>query len=251
MLSADKLSLNAGAAQLLQDIDLQLAAGEMMVVLGPNGAGKSSLLSLLSGLRAPDSGSVTLERKPLSELEPELRARKLAMYTQQQPLNFPFTVEQVIALGCYPLALSVGQAREQVRLCLQQLELEAFAAREYTSLSGGERQRVQLARVLAQVGPQCQLLLLDEPVSEMDLKHQQMVMGLLRQLAGRGVAVICVLHDLNLAAQYAGQVTLLQQGRLVASGPRAEVMTEARLSELYQLPVRCIENDYYPVFVSG
>ncbi|MBQ0784641.1 MAG: heme ABC transporter ATP-binding protein [Amphritea sp.] len=250
MLTANHLSLSRNGKSLLQDINLQLIPGEVTVLLGPNGAGKSSLLSLLSGLYSPDSGSVFLEKQPVSGLDPQLRALYLAMYTQQQPLNFPFRVDEVVALGCYPLQLDSVATAERVNDYLTQFELGSLAQRQYTSLSGGEQQRVQVARVMAQVGDQCQMLLLDEPVSEMDLRYQQLLLQRIREVAVNGVAVCCVLHDLNLAAQLADQIVLLQNGQMLASGPVDEVMIEKTLSDLYQVSVRKVETESGPFFIS-
>ncbi len=250
MLTASGIGLTRSGKTLLEDISLELKAGEVTVLLGPNGAGKSTLLGLLSGLQSPDSGSVRLNQQLISEIDPQQRARFLAMYTQQQPLNFPFLVEEVVALGCYPLMLDAAQTAARVASCLAQFELEALAQRDYTSLSGGEQQRVQVARVLAQTGADCQVLLLDEPVSEMDLKYQQLLLQRIRAVADRGVAVCCVLHDLNLAAQLADRVVLLQQGRMFGAGPVATVMNAPDLSQLYAVSVSQVTTDPRPVFVS-
>lgn len=250
MLTANHLSLSRNGKSLLQDISLQLIPGEVTVLLGPNGAGKSSLLGLLSGLHSPDSGSVLLEERPVSGLDPQLRALYLAMYTQQQPLNFPFRVDEVVALGCYPLQLDSIATAERVNDYLTQFELDSLAQRQYTSLSGGEQQRVQVARVMAQVGDQCRILLLDEPVSEMDLRYQQLLLQRIREVAINGVAVCCVLHDLNLAAQLADQIVLLQNGQMLASGPVDEVMIETSLSDLYQVSVRKVEAESGLFFIS-
>lgn len=250
MLTANYLSLSRNDKSLLQDISLQLIPGEVTVLLGPNGAGKSSLLGLLSGLHPPDSGSVLLEGQPVSGLDPQLRALYLAMYTQQQPLNFPFRVDEVVALGCYPLQLDSIATAERVNDYLTQFELVSLAQRQYTSLSGGEQQRVQVARVMAQVGDPCRVLLLDEPVSEMDLRYQQLLLQRIREVAINGVAVCCVLHDLNLAAQLADQIVLLQNGQMLASGPVDEVMIEKNLSDLYQVSVRKVVTESGPFFIS-
>ncbi|MEH6577424.1 MAG: heme ABC transporter ATP-binding protein [Amphritea sp.] len=252
MLSAQTVHLTIGDCVLLDNIDVSVDRGELLVVLGPNGAGKSSLLAVLAGMRLPTSGSVTLDRQSLQSIDSVLKARRLAMFTQQQPLNFSFTVTEVVRLGCYPLMLDSRGEERQVDKRLTRLELLAYAERDYLSLSGGEQQRVQLARVLAQVGDETQALLLDEPVSEMDLKHQQLTMTLLRELARQGVAVIVVLHDLNLAAQYADRICLLDRGQMIATGTVTEVMTEVRLSALYQVSVQRIEGaTQQPLFVSS
>lgn len=251
MLSVSNVSLTRSGKTLLEDINLELNAGEITVLLGPNGAGKSTLLGLLAGLQSPDHGHISLNQQRISEIDPQQRARLLAMYTQQQPLNFPFRVHEVVALGCYPLLLDASRTAARVIECLAQFELEALSQRDYTSLSGGEQQRVQVARVLAQVGGECRVLLLDEPVSEMDLKYQQLLLQRIRMAADRGVAVCCVLHDLNLAAQLADRVILLQQGRLFEAGPVATVMTSSILSHLYDASVTQVAKEPCPVFVSA
>ncbi|SER10293.1 iron complex transport system ATP-binding protein [Amphritea atlantica] len=250
MLTATGLCLKRNGQTLLDDISVELPPGEITVLLGPNGAGKSTLLGMLCGLNRADSGRVCLAGVELSGMEPQLRARYLAMYTQQQPLNFPFRVAEVVALGCYPLLLDRSATAARVAACLQQFQLESLAQRDYTSLSGGEQQRVQVARVLAQAGPDCQVLLLDEPVSEMDLRYQQLLLQQIRMVAAAGVSVCCVLHDLNLAAQLADRVVLLQQGRMAAVGPVDSVMTERQLSDLYQVTVRKTDTLSGPVFIS-
>ena len=251
MLQAEQLSYSRNGRMLVDRVDLNLKPGEITMLLGPNGAGKSSLLNLISGMVAPDKGSVTLSGHPVMQLDSQQRAQYLAMYTQQQPLSFPFLAEEVVALGCYPLLLGREGTMQRTGEIMEQLDLTGLVGREYPSLSGGERQRVQLARILAQAGPDCQLLLLDEPLSEMDLKYQQLVLRLLQDVAGRGVAVCCVLHDLNLAAQIADRAVLLRDGRVLASGPRQEVMTEQLLSELYQVPVQKVDNKAQPLFFIG
>ena len=222
---------------ILDGVDVTLPAGSLTVVLGPNGAGKSTLLQLLAGLQLPASGSVLLGGTDLQAFGLADRARHLAVMTQDQPLDFPFCVHEVVTLGAYPLELSPAGERVHCQAWLRRLELDALSARNYLSLSGGERQRVQLTRVLAQCGEQTLALLLDEPVSAMDLRHQHLCLHQLRALADAGVAVLLILHDLALAAHYADRVLLLKKGRVLAQGAVPEVMTEARLSALFEVQV--------------
>lgn len=240
VLSARGLSLQRHGRWLLHPVDLALERGTVTAVLGPNGAGKSTLLQLLAGLETPDGGHLDLDGRPLHSLsEPQL-ARSLAVMTQEQPLAFPFSVEEVVRLGTYPLSLARDAEQVHSRNWLQRLDLEALAPRNYLRLSGGERQRVQLARVMAQCGEPTRVLLLDEPISAMDLKHQHLCLRQVRALAGSGIAVLLILHDLALAARYADRALLLKNGRLLAAGSVAEVMTGPRLSELFDV---CVEVD--------
>ncbi len=231
------LSLTLNGRQVLQAVDTTLSGGTLTIVLGPNGAGKSSLLQVLAGLQHPTQGSVLLAERPLLSYTEAARARLLAVMTQDQPLDFPFSVQEVVQLGAYPLALPRAEEQAHCLGWLRRLELEALAGRNYLRLSGGERQRVQLTRVLAQCGEQTIALLLDEPVSAMDLKHQHLCLRQLRALADAGVGVLLILHDLALAAHYADQVLLLKNGLVQAQGPVPEVMTQRHLSDLFEVRV--------------
>jgi iron complex transport system ATP-binding protein len=218
----------------LRDVSLTLRKGEVLAVVGPNGAGKSTLLKSLSGEIAPTSGEVFLDGKLLKSWRPEELARRRAVLPQSVSVSFPFTVAEIVALGI----LSKMTRREQETMVargLKAVELPDFAPRFYDELSGGERQRVQLARVFAQLwsGGQNGFLLLDEPTSNLDLSHQLLTLELARAHAGTGAGVICVLHDLNLAAMVADEIVALREGRVIAAGAPASVVTGALVSELY------------------
>lgn len=206
-----------------------LAPGELVAIVGPNGAGKSTLLGLLSGFRPPERGRVCLDARPLADWLPEALARRRALVAQQVRPSFDWTVGELVALGS-----EAGPA--QVAESLAELDLTALAERTLTGLSGGEAQRCMVARALCQLGggDPGSLLLLDEPTSALDIGQQQRLMRLLRRLADqRGLAVVCVLHDLNLAARYAHRVWLMQQGRRIAAGPPGEVLGAGRLARVF------------------
>jgi iron complex transport system ATP-binding protein len=250
-LQANNLTFRRHGRTLLQSVDVALQPGSLTVVLGPNGAGKTTLLNLLAGLEQPHAGDVRLGGQLLAAMEPFERARRLAVMTQDQPLDFAFGVEEVVALGAYPLGLGRVQERLHCQAWLQRLELQALAQRDYLSLSGGERQRVQLARVLAQCGEQTMALLLDEPVSAMDLKHQHLCLQELRALADAGAAVLVILHDLALTALYADAVLLLKEGKVLAQGRMPEIMTSANLSALFDVRVEVSQAGGLPRFSSS
>jgi len=214
----------------------QLAPASVTAILGPNGAGKSTLVSLLAGERAPNRGQVRLFGSPLRRpIGPDI-ARHRAVVPQDARTEFPFTTAEVIALGRLPWAglphadLTAGAASA--------LEIAPLLPRPFALLSGGERQRVLLARALTQLAGATDnaLLLLDEPTSALDPYHQLRVMGLLRRLADHGLAVLAVLHDLPLAAQYADRVVLMKHGQILADGPTAQVLTAPLLSLCYDTP---------------
>lgn len=239
MLRADNLSVRRGPCTVLVGIDLQLHDGEVLGVLGPNGAGKSTLLAALSGDLPAAQGQVSLDQRPLADWSGPARAQRLAVLPQSSSLEFAFSVEQVVGMGRLPH--SSGQQEDQriVAAALQAADAQHLSGRNYLALSGGERQRVHLARVLAQVWPggAGQILLLDEPTSMLDPLHQHTILQAVRDFAGRGAAVLVILHDLNLAARYCDRVLLLQEGRPYVLGTPVEVLAPAPLRAVFGLNV--------------
>ncbi|MBM3696453.1 MAG: heme ABC transporter ATP-binding protein [Actinobacteria bacterium] len=235
LLAAEGLVLRAGGAVLVDGVGLSVLPGEIIGVVGPNGAGKTSLLRLLSGELAPSRGSVTLDGKPLSAWRPLGLARRRAVLPQQTLLQFAFRCLDVVLMGRYAHRGSpADQDLAAARLAMSRTDTLHLASRLYPTLSAGEQARVSLARVLAQ---EATVLLLDEPTASLDLRHQELVMGMLRGLAEAGAGVVAVLHDLNLAARFAGRVALMSGGRLAALAPTREVLAADLLSEVYRHPV--------------
>ncbi|TDC45722.1 heme ABC transporter ATP-binding protein [Jiangella ureilytica] len=237
--AADGVSVVLGGARVLDDVSVEVRAGEVLALVGPNGAGKSTLLSALTGDVAVAAGSVTLHGEPLRAWSATESAMRRAVLLQQVRLSFPFTVAEVVEMGRAPWAGTAFEDSddEAVRSALAEADVTQFAARRFTSLSGGEQARVALARVLAQ---RTGLLLLDEPTAALDLRHQELVLGVARTRAATGVAVVVVLHDLNLAAAHADRVAVLAGGRVVATGPPAEVLGGALLTDVYEHDVEVI-----------
>ncbi|MCY1347125.1 Hemin import ATP-binding protein HmuV [compost metagenome] len=239
MLRAENLGVRRGGKPVLSDIQLQLLAGEVLGVLGPNGAGKSTLLGALCGELSPSSGEVSLEGRALSAWSGPERAQRLAVLPQSSTLNFAFRVEEVVGMGRLPHASGRQRDREIVAAALSAADAGHLAGRSYLELSGGERQRVHLARVLAQLWPGAagQSLLLDEPTSMLDPLHQHTTLQAARDFAAQGVAVLVILHDLNLAARYCDRILLLEQGRPHAIGTPAEVLRAEPLQAVFGLEV--------------
>jgi iron complex transport system ATP-binding protein len=244
--AARELSFRAGGRLLLDGVSLSLEPGQVHALLGPNGAGKTTLLRLLAGEQRPQAGSIELNARALADVGARELARQRAVLPQAHGLSFAFTGAQVVALGRLPCPRH--SAEHEARIVRDALELAgvgALAGRSYTTLSGGERARVQLARVLAQVWEPLpdgtpRFLLLDEPTASLDLAHQHDCLRAVRELARRGLGVLVILHDPNLALRYASQVTLLRQGRLLASGAPEQVITAEALEQLYGVPVRLV-----------
>ena len=235
-LSADNVTVHIGRSTLLSDVSLALRAGELLAVVGPNGAGKSTLLSVLAGDRVPDSGTVRLRGRPIGGYRPRELARLRAVMPQSSALQFAFTAGEIVALGRAPWPPDPDADRTAIAAALAGTHTTGFAGRAFQTLSGGEQSRVTLARVLAQQAP---VVLLDEPTAALDIRHQQLVLHLARDLAAAGHAVLAVWHDLHLAAR-ADRVAVLDAGTLRALGPPAEVLTGDLLTAVYGHPIRVI-----------
>ena len=225
--------------EVLHDISLDVAAGELLAVVGPNGAGKSTLLKVLGGALEPWRGAVELKDRPLKDYDRRTLARQLASLGQESASAFAFTVLEMVLMGRSPYlgALRLEGERDLriAREALERFDLLPLAARAINEISGGERRRVFLARVLAQ---QPEIALLDEPTSFLDLKHVAEIFSLLTQLrAERAMAVVATLHDLNAAALYADRILLLKNGQAVSCGTPDRVLTKNNLREVYETQV--------------
>jgi len=222
-----------GEAEVLSGVSLEFACPGLTAIVGPNGAGKSTLLGVMAGLRPSYFGQCLLDGREVRQWPRRAMARTVSFVPQSLRLEFPFTAEQVVMMGRTPFCDGLFESPEdlvEVERAMEVTDTLAFRARDFRSLSGGERQRVVLASALAQTG---QILLLDEPTTFLDLRHQIGIYSLLRALAAEGRSVIAVTHDLNLAAAYAGRIILLKGGMVAADGPPAEVLSPARLREVF------------------
>jgi iron complex transport system ATP-binding protein len=236
---AHGLVVRLGGRTVLDGVDLAVPAGRVLALVGPNGAGKSTLLAALAGDVPPAAGRLTLDGRPAGAWTARDLALRRAVLPQAATLTFPFTVAEVVRMGRAPWAGTPAEDQDEAAVAeaMAATEVTAFAGRPFGALSGGERARVALARVLAQ---RTGLLLLDEPTAALDLRHQELVLGVCRRRAAAGDGVVVVLHDLGLAAAYADRVAVLHEGRIRADGPPAEVLTEELLSEVYQHPVEVL-----------
>ena len=234
-ISASGLSWSVKGHRLLEDVHLDAGDGRIVGLLGPNGSGKTTLLRLLAGLRRPDTGSVRYDGAALADLGRRELARRLAVVEQDVSTHDHVTVRQVVELGRTPFrgrfdALSAHD-RRIVDESLRRAGIAGRQHRHWHTLSGGERQRTQLARALAQEPRE---ILLDEPTNHLDIRHQ---LELLELLGTLGVTCVIALHDLNLAARYCDHVVMLDGGRVIATGPPADVLTPARIAAVYGVDV--------------
>jgi iron complex transport system ATP-binding protein len=229
VLHADRVGIQASSRWLVRDVSFSLERGEVLAILGPNGAGKSTLLGALAGDISPAEGAVMLDGRPLVGIKPLELARRRAVLPQQTFVQFAFTAREIVEMGRSAIdadRIDKG-AVDRVLIATEAYELQH---RIFPTLSVGEQTRVSLSRVLAQETP---ILLLDEPTAALDLRHQQLVMEIARDLANRGAALVVVMHDLNLASAYADRILLLREGRMVMLGTPRETLTESVLSEIF------------------
>ena len=225
-----KAGVRAGGRWLVRDATLELSEGNLTAFVGPNGSGKTTLLRLLAGLWQPSEGEVLLDGCELSRLPRRELARRVAYTPQDTHIEFAFTVRDVVMMGRHPhlgrFEREGAGDRQAVLAAMGRADCLHLADRLVTELSGGERQRVVIARSLA---TEAQIILLDEPVANLDIRHALDTLELCRELAGEGKTVALAVHDLNLAARYATEVVLVSAGRLVARGAPAEVVTGERI----------------------
>jgi iron complex transport system ATP-binding protein len=233
------VSVQLGANRVLDAVDLDARAGEVLALVGPNGAGKSTLLGVLSGDRPVVTGTVGIDGEPLGSWTGRELALRRAVLPQQTSVSFPFSVEEVVRMGRAPWAGTPNGARDDgvVASVMARAEVEHLAGRSFPTLSGGERARVALARVLAQESP---VLLLDEPTAALDLHHQELVLQTARERAATGDAVVVVLHDLGLAAAHADRIAVLAGGHKVADGPPGAVLQPELLSAVYHHEIEVV-----------
>ncbi|MCB1645381.1 MAG: heme ABC transporter ATP-binding protein [Pseudomonadales bacterium] len=231
-IEGEHLSLQSGGKTLLDDVSFCAEPSQLTVIVGPNGAGKSTLLDVISGYRTPDSGMVRWNGTPVQEMSLAERAVRAAILPQNSVLNFPFTVREVIGMGCIPLS-PASDTPQLIDAVIQELGLREMADQQFTTLSGGEQQRVQTGRVLTQIwNRQDAILMLDEPVAALDIAFQYQVLGLVRRFVTRGCTGLLILHDMNLVLRYADQVILMAEGSIQSHGPAAEVLTSALFQDI-------------------
>lgn len=236
VLRAEGVRLAYGEHVVLDGVDLEAGAGEVVALVGPNGAGKSTLLAILGGDPRPDAGRVLLDGVDLHGHDLRTLARRRAVMLQETRLSFPFRVEEVVHMGRHPWRGTPAEREDDavVAAAIEDADVTHLAQRTVPTLSGGEKARTSFARTLAQQAP---VLLLDEPTAALDVRHQEGLLGRVRAAADAGATVVVVLHDLTLAAAWADRVVVLSGGRVQADGPPADVLTSELLTSVYEHPV--------------
>jgi iron complex transport system ATP-binding protein len=247
MLEVKSLAVSYGKRRVLEEINLFVKPGEILVIIGPNGAGKSTLIRAISGTLPNEQGVIQVNGRDISALNAAQRARQIAVVPQARNMPAAFTVYQSVLLGRTPYLNWMGMTgerdRQLVKTALERTCCTELSDRSVGELSGGEQQRVLLARALAQ---STSVLLLDEPTTHLDLQHQSGLLNLVRDLAAhQNLAVLMALHDLNLASIYADRVVLLVNGRIRKTGTPSEVLTEDMLTKVYRVPVHVVPHPDY------
>jgi iron complex transport system ATP-binding protein len=247
-LAAVDVSAGYGARLVLHECTLTVAPGDLVAVVGPNGAGKSTLLRVLAGLVRPRAGAVTLDGTDLARLSRAEIARRIAVVPQLLDTLFPFTVREIVALGRTARLRRFGGASAAdvaaVDRAIAELDLGPLQTRRIDRLSGGERQRAVLAMALAQ---EAGVLLLDEPTVHLDPAHQIATLELLSRFAAeRGLAVLAVLHDLNLASASASRIAVMDRGRIVCDAPPGEALTRELVSSIFGDGLEVVARDGHP-----
>jgi iron complex transport system ATP-binding protein len=247
----NELTVRAGSKELVSNVTLHVEVGTWLTVIGPNGAGKTSLVESVAGLRRITSGSITISGEPLASLNERERARLVALVPQRPSIPNGMNVKDYVALGrtAYHGLLRAPSAGDRaiVDSVLERMSLTDFRDRDVATLSGGERQRMVLARALAQ---STMVIVLDEPTTGLDLRHQMDLLELLRkEVSECGLTIVATLHDLTLAGQFADRLVLLEEGKVILDGLAREVIRREELSHCYQMSLRVIEIDGSDVIV--
>lgn len=241
MIEVKEISFAVKQVKLVNNISLSVTAGEFVVIMGANGAGKSTLLKMLSGALRPVSGEIFFKEKKLDQYSKEELAKHRAVLSQHYHISFPMLASEIVMMGRYPYFNHQPKAADEamVQSAMERMQVLHLAGRDYTTLSGGEAQKVQMSRVLAQIGEidshHHKMLLLDEPVSHLDIKYQHQLLQEAKLLCVRNMAVIAVLHDVNLAMKYADRILFMKQGNLVASVSKNEPVSSALLKEVFDV----------------
>lgn len=242
MLKIKDLNVSYGQTQVLQEIGLSAIEGEFIGIIGPNGSGKTTLLKTITKALNPTSGTILIDGTNIEEMGSNEIAKKVAVVSQVVSINFEFTVEDIVLMGRNPYIKS-SESIEDIKIAndmMKKTNILHLKNRLITQLSGGELQRVIIARALTQMP---NILLLDEPTSHLDITNQIDILNLVKKSSTKGVVVIAVMHDLNLAAYYCDKICLLRDGCIISIGTPKQVLTPLNIEVAFNLPIEVMNNE--------
>ncbi|HVS98457.1 MAG TPA: heme ABC transporter ATP-binding protein [Puia sp.] len=252
MLRIEGLECLAGGRAVIRGITTEFAPAMLHVIVGPNGSGKSTFLKSFSGEWPAAAGEIRYDGLALRLLSKTNIAKRRAVMSQLPELHFPLRVDDIVMMGRYP-HFSFRPSRHDAAICraaMERLSILPLAGRDYLTLSGGERQRVQFARALTQIWdppPEgSRYLFLDEPVSSLDIRYQHQLLRQVRALVGDKIVIVAVLHDLNLALQYADRILFLKDGRVAAEGPASSVVQPGLIRDVFGMEAHILQNPFGP-----
>lgn len=245
MLKLEHISYSIGKKRILQDVSLTFQTNEINMILGPNGSGKSTLLKIFAGETTGYEGNVVYNNTPIQNISALELAKQRAVMSQQTSLDFPLSVYEVIMMGRYPHFKIKPSKRDEeiVNEVVELLQLQTFEQRNYHTLSGGEKQRVQFARALTQIWQtetKIKYIFLDEPLNNLDINFQQQLLSSLQYLRNENIVIVAIVHDINLALQYATQLFFLKDGALVQSGLVSDIDIAATVSHVFDVNANII-----------
>ncbi len=252
MLEVQNVSFRIGKRLILDTVSTSFLPGNVSMIIGPNGSGKSTLLKIISNELKRYSGSISYGGKILTAGQHSSLAKRRAVLAQHSELSFPLTVEEVVMMGRYPHFKVQPTAHDQlvVNQVLEELNMTRLRFQNYLTLSGGEKQKTHFARALAQIREVpvegCRYLLLDEPIASLDLNYQHEFLRMARLLASDNIVVVAVIHDLNLALQYADHIVALHHGKVIADNKPQQVITPSLIDSMYGLKSRILHTDNLP-----
>jgi iron complex transport system ATP-binding protein len=239
MIKAHQISYKHKEFHILDAVDVSLEYGEFLAIVGPNGAGKSSLLSVLAN-EVKSKQKILFKDKNIGDWEVRELSKHKAKFSQHNSNDIPLEVKDVVIMGRYPYfdAQPRQEDHEAMNSMMYETDVYHLKDREYNTLSGGEKQRVHLSRVMAQLQNEIthKLVFLDEPLNNLDVKHQYKALEIIKNFTKKANSAIVVLHDLNLAAQFADKILLMKSGKVSSYGTPEEVFTSQNISEAYNFP---------------
>ena len=247
MLDLQQVSYAVSKKFLVKMASMQIFPGEFVVIMGANGAGKSTLLKMMSGALQPTEGKILFKGKDPKKYKTEELALHRAVLSQHNHISFPMLAYEIVLMGRYPYFDNKPSQTDEsiVNLAMETMHISHLSSRDYNTLSGGEAQKVQMSRVLSQIGEtslkQTKLLLLDEPVSHLDIKYQHQLLKEAKSLCQKNVAVVAVLHDINLALKYADKILFMKDGEILQSIAKQEPVTAKLLKQVFDIEVKIFD----------